>query len=233
MVPLGTLVGLASLGAFGWKEWQERKAKKAKELPAGARIAPRIEAASFENGPADIAIFTTLRGDVRHFDPPIKAGLPALLDMRSAQALQPAQLAETAEEARELARLGSFFLIVPISEYLPNAGETVREAEKAGAAVLGSLALPHLAIGLDVPMVIAIGGPELEASANLGGEFAVLVSARVEAAAEEEEAPAAEPEIISTAKFERVPGVKNGAGSAPAVVDIFGKPSGADAKEGA
>ncbi len=158
--------------------YDRTKEKREKLKKAGAALPPVPPAPQFENGPADVALFTRYVGpslETRHFDEDLKPALLAQLDARGLRHVPASQLADDPEQAAALAALGSFYMVVPLLEGQTPAGETVRHCQDSGGVVLGSLSLITIAVaGSDYPMLIAIGGPALEKSANASGEFAVL-----------------------------------------------------------
>jgi hypothetical protein len=169
MVPLNaiSLVGGALLWGIG-------RIRAKREAEAAAAVASRpLEAPSFED-PDDVLLFTETLAGERHFQADIKRGLAPLLDMRSLEMIPPQALASDPEEVRRLASLGTYYLVVPLEEGLANAGQVVRECEKAGAVVCGSLTLILLPSAADYPMVLIVGGKALRASTDGSGESAIL-----------------------------------------------------------
>lgn len=204
------VVGGAIVFVYDRTKDKRAKAKLAAGAPAAMPPAP-----AFENGPADVALFTSYRGEgleVRHFDEDLKPEMLKLLDVRGLRHVPPSTLAESPEEAAALAALGSFYMVVPLLEGQTSAGETVRTCDESGGVVLGSLSLIALPLsGVSYPMLIAIGGPALEKSANDAGEFAVLSKQRAAAVeTAQTEAPAVEvaAEVVDLPKPEH----QNGAG---------------------
>lgn len=192
VIPWNALGVVGGAIVFVYDRTKERRAK-AKLAADGASMPP---APQFENGPADVALFTRYRGpevDVRHFDEDVKEGLLPLLDARGLRHVPAASLAAAPEDAPALAALGSFYEVVPLAEGQTSAGETVRTCQDSGGVVLGSLSLVTLPVATPLDgyvMLIAIGGAQLEKTANAGGEFAVL-SRNVEPLPKTDPAPAA------------------------------------------
>lgn len=171
VIPWNALGVVGGAVVFLYDRTKDRRAK-AKRDASGVGPAPE-----FEGGAADVALFTTYEGEVRHFDPDVKAGLLPLLDARGLRHVGASSLAETPEQAAALSQLGSFYLVVPLADGQVSAGETIRTCQESGGVVLGSLSLITLPAGGGHAMLVAIGGPALEKSANAAGEFAVLSQA--------------------------------------------------------
>lgn len=190
VIPWNALGVVGGAVVFLYDRTKERR-EKAKQAQQGA-VPPAPE---FEGGAADVALFTTYEGEVRHFDADVKAALLPLLDARGLRYVAASALAETAEQAAALAELGSFYMVVPLADGQVSAGETIRSCQGSGGVVLGSLSLVVLPLGgPEMPaMLVAIGGKALEKSANAAGEFAVL-SASV-AVAKTDPAPVAQEEL--------------------------------------
>lgn len=192
VIPWNALGVVGGAIVFIYDRTKDRR-EKAKLAQTALSVPP---APQFENGPADVALFTKYRGPelgVRHFDEDLKPGLWAALDSRGLRHVPPSELASSPEEAAALTALGSFYMVTPLQDGQTSAGETVRHCQESGGVVLGSLSLIALPVAPDAyPMLVAIGGPQLEKSANAAGEFAVLSKATEEAPAKTEPAPAAE-----------------------------------------
>lgn len=200
VIPWNALGVVGGAIVFVYDRTKDRRAK------AKAEQASMPPAPAFENGAADVALFTTYRGDdqaVRHFDEDLKPGLLAALDARGLRHVPASQLAAPGEgadeEAAKLAALGSFYMVVPLTEGETSAGETVRACQESGGVVLGSLSLIALPVGGPYPMLVAVGGRELEASANAAGEFAVLSTRAAETAKTEPPAAPAEAAEVAAA----------------------------------
>ncbi len=167
--PLNTLSLVG--GALVWGFGKLRDKRKAEADAAEARQA--WHAPGFEN-PDDVKEFTEDVEGERRFQPDIREALVKMLDVRSLEPLPPSELSEDPEEIKALGALGTFYAIVPLSDTLANAGQVIRECEKAGAIVAGSLTLIFLPSGIDVPLLLVVGGQSLAKACNDKGEIALL-----------------------------------------------------------
>ena len=200
-LPLNTLTLVGSALVWGVGALQKRKEKRDQEAAARAPVQPPM----FEE--ESIREFTEKRGASRCFQPDIATGLVSLLESRSLSPIPPTSLSADPEEVRALARLGTFYAVEPGSETLASAGHVLRECQKSGAVVVGSLSLVLLPSGADYPMIVGVGGRSLAEAANESGEFALLLG---------EHAPEAKSETETTAEA-NPPSLSPEAESVPAV----------------
>jgi hypothetical protein len=96
------------------------------------------------------------------------------LTLRSLEPLQPSVLSDHPEEAQQMGALGSYYAVVPLSDSLANAAQVLRECDKTGAVVAGSLTLVLLPTGIDVPMLLVVGGRDLAKACNESRAIALL-----------------------------------------------------------
>lgn len=126
-------------------------------------------------GTAQLDKFTHVRNGLRVFDHDMAVWLDRNLATRSAVQVHD----------RRISRLGEAWRLVPLQEGLPNASEIVRHARGHGKVVLGSFTLGLLPVGVNVPMLVFIGGPSCVGLAAEGANFAHLPAPEIAVAAEQ------------------------------------------------
>lgn len=160
-----TVLSIISAGAFVYDRWKKSKGESLErfKLPSASGPNPEIGAAECES-------FTVQREGLRHFARPVSDGMfPTLGAARSAVAIPTGPITPVAPGAR-------VFRVMPLEPGKPTAAEVVSQAHKSGQTVLASLSLIGLGWGSSDPMLIVVGGPELNqlARAMPRGDFALL-----------------------------------------------------------
>lgn len=174
--------------------------RRRKRIAESGAAAPSLESFTLPTiGATEVESFTTVVGPdkTRQFDREVSDGLPRLLNARSLAPISTGPVGRVSPDAR-------VFRVVPLSEVLGRASDTIAAARAEGRIVLASLSIISLSWGADDPMLVVLGGPELRTLVSsppgVRGDFALL-PARVEPAAAQPAAaptPAAEePKVVA------------------------------------